>query len=67
MKGGDFVAVGEPLAMDERTEAVQGWSFPLKGWPQATFRLDVTVEDLVTGNVAVGQTIFTVEGAAAAL
>jgi GWxTD domain-containing protein len=58
LQDGEFVAIGKPIRYRERTRSVQGWSFPLINWPQETFRLEVTVEDLVSGEVAVGQTVF---------
>ena len=56
-----FVPIGQPIHFDGRTEAVQGWSFPIRDWPLATFRLEVTVEDLVSGHIAVGQTVFGIQ------
>ncbi len=56
-----FVPIGEPVRYAGRSRSVQGWSFPILNWPAATFRLEVTVEDTVSGQVAVGQTIFGIE------
>jgi hypothetical protein len=46
---------------------VQGWSFPILNWPAATFRLEVTVEDRISGEVAAGQTVFGIAAADGAL
>jgi hypothetical protein len=62
-----FVPIGQPLRYTDRNQSVQGWSFPILNWPAATFRLEVTVEDALTGEVAVGQTIFGIDGGAGLL
>jgi len=35
--------IGKPIVFDDRTGAVQGWSFPLAKWPPGRYRMDVTV------------------------
>ncbi len=57
-----FRAIGAPVVYKRRDQSVQGWSFPLINWPEATFRLEVTVEDDLSGQVAVGQTVFSISG-----
>jgi hypothetical protein len=54
----EFVPIGQPIRYSGRTLSVQGWSFPILNWPVATFRLEVTVEDRISGDVAAGQTVF---------
>ncbi|MFQ5766710.1 MAG: GWxTD domain-containing protein [Acidobacteriota bacterium] len=61
LTNGKFIPIGHPMILKKRSQPVQGWSFPLKKWPEATFRLEVTVVDLVSGDAAVGQTVFSVE------
>jgi hypothetical protein len=58
LREGEFEAIGKPILYKNRTRSVQGWSFPLINWPLETFRLEVTVEDLISGEVAVGHTVF---------
>ncbi|MCZ6746682.1 MAG: hypothetical protein O7C74_05645, partial [Acidobacteria bacterium] len=58
LRDGEFSAIGRPIIYRDRTRSVQGWSFPLINWPAATFRLEVTVEDDISGEVTVGQTVF---------
>lgn len=58
LRDGEFSAIGRPIIYRDRTRSVQGWSFPLINWPAATFRLEVTVEDDISGDVTVGQTVF---------
>ncbi len=53
-------AVGEPMILNDLGQAVQGWSLPVRGWPAGSYRLRVTVEDLLSGQVAAGLTVFSV-------
>ena len=53
-------AVGEPMILNDLGQAVQGWSLPVRGWPASSYRLRVTVEDLLSGQVAAGLTVFSV-------
>ena len=59
-----FVPIGQPIVYPQRSRSVQGWSFPLLNWPEATFKLEVTVKDDISGEVAAGQTIFGIDGPA---
>jgi len=35
--------IGKPIVFRDRTEGVQGWSFPLAKWPPGRYRIEVTV------------------------
>ena len=35
--------IGKPIVFEDRSGAVQGWSFPLAKWPPGHYRMDVTV------------------------
>jgi len=61
LRDGEFTAIGRPIIYGDRTRSVQGWTFPLINWPVGTFRLEVTVEDDITGDVTVGQTVFSIQ------
>ena len=51
--------IGKPIPMSERTEAVQGWSFPLEKWPTGRYRIEVVVTD-ASGRTVTAQTPFQV-------
>ncbi|MFQ5719895.1 MAG: GWxTD domain-containing protein [Acidobacteriota bacterium] len=53
-----YIPVGKPIRYTHRTQAVQGWSFPLLRWPTSTFRIEVSVEDRVSGEVGLARTVF---------
>jgi hypothetical protein len=61
LEAGGFVPIGQPIRYSGRSRSVQGWSFPILNWPAATFRLEVMVEDRISGKVAAGQTIFGIQ------
>ena len=42
---GAFHQIGRAIVISDRTEAAQGWSFPLEKWPAGTYRLEVTVSE----------------------
>jgi GWxTD domain-containing protein len=54
--GGALTPVGKPIVLEDRTQAAQGWSFPLSKWPAGRYRMDVTVtsadEVTASGTVA---------------
>ncbi|MEE9230818.1 MAG: GWxTD domain-containing protein, partial [Acidobacteriota bacterium] len=56
-----WVRISSPFALKEVSEPVQRWSFPLSHWPEAEYRLDVTVEDKVSSKVATHEAFFTIE------
>ncbi|MEE9217442.1 MAG: GWxTD domain-containing protein [Acidobacteriota bacterium] len=56
-----MVRIGTPFTMKHQHETVQRWSFPLSQWPEAEYRLDVTVKDLVSGQVTTGEAFFTID------
>lgn len=58
---GRMVRIGNPFALRQVSEPVQRWSFPLSRWPEAEYRLDVKVNDRVSGEAATGETFFTIE------
>ena len=57
--------VGDPIIFTDLRQAVQGWSVPVKGWPPGSYRLRVTVEDLLGGGAAGAETVFSVSELAA--
>lgn len=40
---GRAAPIGKPIVFADRTEGVQGWSFPLAKWPAGRYRLEVSV------------------------
>ena len=54
--------VGEPILFNDLRQAAQGWSVPVKGWPEGDYRLRVAVEDRVSGKAAGGEVLFSVHG-----
>ena len=58
---GRMVRIGSPFLLRHLSEAALRWSFPLSRWPVAAYRLNVKVTDRVTGEVATGETHFTIE------
>lgn len=65
LQNGKFTPIGGPIRYANRSLSVQGWSFPILHWPVATFHLQVTVKDMISGEVAVGQTVFSIDDAGA--
>ena len=53
--------LGERIVVGPVTEQAVGWSFPLVGWPAATFRLQVTVTDRHSGRSVTDSVDFTVD------
>jgi GWxTD domain-containing protein len=51
-QGGSWLPIGRPIRFDSVGNSAQGWSFPLKGWPTAEFRLRVTITDALNGQTA---------------
>ncbi len=51
--------IGEPVVYEDRSEAVQGWSFPLARWPEGSYRIEIKVTD-ATGQTASAQGAFEV-------
>ena len=56
-----WVRISSPFVLKEVSAPVQRWSFPLSHWPEAEYRLDVTVEDKVSGKVATREAFFSIE------
>lgn len=50
-QGGGYVPIGQPIRFESVGNSAQGWSFPLRDWPTADFRLRVTVSDSLTGQI----------------
>ncbi len=50
--GGSDVAIGRPIRFESLGNSAQGWSFPLRDWPTGEFKLQVTVTDALSGQVA---------------
>ncbi|HEX9426477.1 MAG TPA: GWxTD domain-containing protein [Candidatus Polarisedimenticolia bacterium] len=44
-----FETLGKPIRLTRQQNQVQGYSFPLKDWPAATYRLQVMVKDNLSG------------------
>lgn len=44
-----FEPLGKPIRLTRQQNQVQGYSFPLKDWPAATYRLEVSVTDTLNG------------------
>ncbi len=44
-----FEPLGKPIRLTRQQNQVQGYSFPLKDWPAATYRLQVKVTDTLNG------------------
>lgn len=57
-QGGTFIPIGRPIRFESVRNVAQGWSFPLRDWPAADFRLRVTVTDSLTGQVATREVAF---------
>ena len=51
-QGGSWMTIGRPIRFDSVGNSAQGWSFPLRDWPAAEFRLRVTVTDTLDGRTA---------------
>ncbi|HKY32085.1 MAG TPA: GWxTD domain-containing protein [Candidatus Polarisedimenticolia bacterium] len=52
LQAGAYVPIGRPILFDSVGNTAQGWSFPLRDWPPADFRLRVTVTDGISGQSA---------------
>ena len=59
-QGGTFIPIGRSILFDSVGNSAQGWSFPLRNWPAAEFRLRVTVTDSLNGQTAVREVAFKV-------
>jgi len=59
-QGGSYIPIGRAIRFDSVGNTAQGWSFPLRDWPAADFRLRVTVTDALTGQVASREVAFKV-------
>jgi len=59
-QGGTFMPIGRPILFDSVGNSAQGWSFPLRNWPTAEFRLRVTVIDSLNGQSASREVAFKV-------
>lgn len=57
---GGYLPIGRPIPVDSAGNSAQGWSFPLKAWPSADFRLRVTVTDSLSGQTASREVGFSV-------
>lgn len=57
---GIFMPIGRAILFDSVGNSAQGWSFPLRDWPTAEFRLRVTVTDSLTGQSAAREVSFKV-------
>lgn len=57
---GAYVPIGRPIRFDSVGNSAQGWSFPLRDWPSADFKLRVTVTDTLTGQTASREVAFKV-------
>ncbi len=44
-----FEPLGKPIRLTRQQSQVQGYSFPLKDWPAATYRLRVSITDNLSG------------------
>jgi hypothetical protein len=53
------VKLGAPVVLEDRSEAVQGWSIPLERWPAGSYRIEIKVTD-ATGRSALAQGAFEV-------
>jgi hypothetical protein len=51
-QGGAWLPIGRPIRFDSVGNSAQGWSFPLRDWPAAEFRLRVTITDALNGQTA---------------
>ncbi|MBI4161222.1 MAG: hypothetical protein HY509_02105, partial [Acidobacteria bacterium] len=60
LDGEPFQALGEPMTLNHLREEVLGFSFPLRDWPEADYRLLVTVRDNLSGERAEGTAHFRV-------
>jgi GWxTD domain-containing protein len=54
------LSAGDPIILNDLHQAVQGFSLPVKGWPAGSYRLRVTVEDMISGAAVNGETVFSV-------
>jgi len=59
-QGGTYVPIGRAIRFESVGNTAQGWTFPLRDWPTADFRLRVTVTDKLTGQVASREVAFKV-------
>lgn len=48
-QGNDYIPIGNPIVYRAVSFPAQGWSFPLRDWPTADFKLRVTVTDPAAG------------------
>jgi hypothetical protein len=54
--------VGKPVTLRHQTSESLGDSLPLRGWPEATYRVRARVKDNRTGVTATGEAAFRVVG-----
>ena len=55
-----FTPLGQPIHLTGQQSQAQGYSFPLEGWPPATYRLRVRVTDNLGGRQASREVTFRV-------
>jgi GWxTD domain-containing protein len=59
-QAGGYIPIGRSIHFESVGNSAQGWSFPMRDWPAADFRLRVTVTDTLTGQVASREVAFKV-------
>jgi GWxTD domain-containing protein len=59
-QAGVYIPIGRPIRFESVGNSAQGWSFPLRDWPAADFKLRVTVTDSLTGQTASREVAFKV-------
>jgi len=55
-----FIPIGSAIEFDSVRFPAQGWSFPLRNWPAADFKLQVKVTDALSGQTAAREVYFRV-------
>jgi GWxTD domain-containing protein len=61
LEGHETRSLGEPVLSGPLHEQAVAWSFPLEGWPVASFRLEVQVTDRISGDRASAHVDFIVD------
>ncbi|MFQ5700348.1 MAG: GWxTD domain-containing protein [Acidobacteriota bacterium] len=59
-QGAGYIRIGKPIRFESVRFPAQGWSFPLRDWPTADFKIQVTVTDSRSGQMASGEVEFQV-------
>jgi hypothetical protein len=59
-QAGTYIPIGRAIRFESVGNAAQGWSFPLRDWPAADFKLRVMVTDSLTGQTASREVTFKV-------